>query len=111
MKILQQRLAGMLGALMLIILLVGTLVVGSIIYGVQQRSGAVHINVGQSVLAAGTLRRWDCREHLLLSKECPPIYGVWFSAPAPPLGRMTTTMLLEIPASIVFSLTGRAITV
>jgi hypothetical protein len=110
MNIFPQRLAAMLGAFALIVLLIGALVVGSIIYGVQQQSGTVHISIGQSMLAAGTLRRWDCREHLLLSIDCPPIYGVWFSSPVPPLGRTTTTMLLEIPASIVFSLTGRPIT-
>ena len=90
----------MLGALVLLLLLIGILIFGSIIYGAQQRSGAVRISVGQSVLAAGTLRMWDCREHLMLSMECPPIYGVWLSVPAPPLGRTTTTMLVEIPASV-----------
>jgi hypothetical protein len=106
MKTLQQRFAAILGVLVLSVLLVGALVVGSIIYGVQQQSGAVHITMGRSVLAAGTLRRWDCREYLLLSMDCPPIYGVWLSVPTPPLDRTTTTMLLEIPASIVILFTG-----
>jgi hypothetical protein len=100
----------MLGALALMFLLLGALAFGSIIYGAQQQSGAVRISVGQRVLAAGTLRTWDCREHLLLSVDCPPTYGVWVSAPTPPLGRTTTMMLLEIPASVVAAFTERPTT-
>lgn len=97
----------MLGALVLMFLLLGTLVLGSIVYGAQRQSGALHISAGDTVVAAGTLRRWDCREHLLLSIDCPPVYGVWLSAPTPPLGRTSTTMLLEIPASVAVVFTGR----
>ena len=108
MTTLRQRLAAILGALVLAFLLIGALVAGSIVYGAQQPSGAVQISLGQGVLAAGVHRIWDCRDHLLHSTDCPPVYGVWLSAPTAN-GRVTTTMLLDIPESIVVIFRGRQI--